>query len=155
LSAGSSAALAASFWRPLRGAVFFWELTLMPRISGVDIPGEKQIRISLTYLYGVGHGLSREVLQKVGVDPFVKARDLSEEELGRIAKMLEDEYVIEGRLRRQLAQNIQRLKEIQCYRGLRHRVGLPVRGQRTKTNARTRKGPRKVVATKKSVKAMR
>jgi len=127
----------------------------MPRISGVDIPGDKQTRIALTYLYGVGHALAQSILNQVGIDPRVKARDLSEEELGRIAKLLDDEYVVEGRLRRQISQNINRLKEIGCYRGLRHRVGLPVRGQRTKTNARTRKGPRKVVATKKSVKAMR
>lgn len=127
----------------------------MPRISGVDIPGDKQARIALTYIHGIGHALAQRVLNQVGIDPAVRARDLSEEELGRIAKLLDDEYVVEGRLRRQIAQNINRLKEIGSYRGLRHRVGLPVRGQRTKTNARTRKGPRKVVATKKSVKAMR
>ena len=127
----------------------------MPRISGVDIPADKQIRISLTYLLGVGHSISQEVLKKVGVDGFVNAKDLSDEEVGRIAKLLDDEYVIEGRLRRQVSQNINRLREIACYRGMRHRWGLPVRGQRTKTNARTRKGPRKVVATKKSVKQMR
>jgi small subunit ribosomal protein S13 len=127
----------------------------MPRLSGVDIPADKQIRISLTYLYGVGHALARDVLGKAGIDPVVKAKDLTEEELGRIGKLLEDEYVIEGRLRRQVAQNVNRLREIQCYRGFRHRWNLPVRGQRTRTNARTRKGPRKVVATKKSIKAMR
>lgn len=127
----------------------------MPRISGVDLPPDKQARIALTYLYGVGRSLAVEVLKRAGVDPVVKARDLTDEEVGRLAKILDDEFVIEGRLRRQVSQNINRLREIQCYRGMRHRWGLPVRGQRTKTNARTRKGPRKVVATKKSVKQMR
>ncbi len=126
----------------------------MPRIAGVDIPADKQVRISLTYLFGIGHSLSAELLGKVGIDGAVKAKDLTDEELGRIATTLEDDYVTEGRLRRQLQQNINRLREIACYRGLRHRRGLPVRGQRTKTNSRTRKGPRRVVPTKKSVKGM-
>tara|TARA_B000000460_G_C21491178_1_gene381651 strand:- start:164 stop:544 length:381 start_codon:yes stop_codon:yes gene_type:complete len=126
----------------------------MPRISGVDIPADKQIGISLTYIKGIGRTLAGNLLNKVGIDHTVKARDLTEEELSRIASTLEDEYVIEGRLRRELQQNITRLKEINSYRGMRHKKGLPVRGQRTKTNSRTRKGPRKVVATKKSVKQM-
>ena len=126
----------------------------MPRISGVDIPADKQIGISLTYIKGIGHTLASGLLKKVGIGHTVKARDLTEEELSRIASTLEDEYIIEGRLRREVQQNITRLKEINCYRGMRHKRGLPTRGQRTKTNSRTRKGPRKVVATKKSVKQM-
>ena len=126
----------------------------MPRISGVDIPADKQIGISLTYIKGIGHTLASGLLKKVGIGHTVKARDLTEEELSRIASTLEDEYVIEGRLRREVQQNITRLKEINSYRGMRHKKGLPVRGQRNKTNSRTRKGPRKVVATKKSVKQM-
>lgn len=126
----------------------------MPRISGVDIPADKQIGISLTYIKGIGRTLAGALLNKVGIGYTVKARDLTEEELSRIASTLEDEYVIEGRLRREIQQNITRLKEINSYRGMRHKRGLPVRGQRTKTNSRTRKGPRKVVATKKSVKQM-
>ena len=126
----------------------------MPRISGVDIPADKQIGISLTYIKGIGHTLAGELLNKVGIGQTVKARDLTEEELSRIASTLEDEYVIEGRLRREIQQNLTRLKEINSYRGIRHKKGLPGRGQRTKTNSRTRKGPRKVVATKKSVKQM-
>ena len=126
----------------------------MPRISGVDIPADKQIGISLTYIKGIGRTLAGDLLNKVGIGHTVKARDLTEEELSRIASTLEDEYVIEGRLRREVQQNITRLKEINSYRGMRHKKGLPVRGQRTKTNSRTRKGPRKVVATKKSVKQM-
>ena len=126
----------------------------MPRISGVDIPADKQIGISLTYIKGIGRTLAGQLLNKVGIGDTVKARDLTEEELSRIASTLEDEYVIEGRLRREVQQNITRLKEINSYRGMRHKRGLPVHGQRTKTNSRTRKGPRKVVATKKSVKQM-
>jgi small subunit ribosomal protein S13 len=127
----------------------------MPRIAGVDVPADKQIRIALTYIHGLGKRLSHEVLNKVGIDAFVRAKDLSDEEVGRIAKMIDSDYLVEGRLRRQVSQNINRLKEISSYRGSRHRRGLPARGQRTKTNARTRKGPRKVVATKKSIKQMR
>ena len=126
----------------------------MPRITGVDIPADKHISISLTYIRGIGDTLSLELLNRIGISPSVKARDLTEEELSRIASTLEDEYVIEGRLRREIQQNLTRLKEINSYRGIRHKKGLPVRGQRTKTNSRTRKGPRKVVATKKSVKQM-
>ncbi|HVY60272.1 MAG TPA: 30S ribosomal protein S13 [Planctomycetota bacterium] len=127
----------------------------MPRIQGVDIPNDKRIVISLQYLYGVGASNAKWILDKVGIDHNVKARDLTEDEISRIASEIEASHVVEGSLRRQIAQNIQRLKDINSYRGWRHKKGLPVRGQRTKTNARTRKGPRRTVATKKSVKAMR
>ncbi len=127
----------------------------MPRLLGVDIPNDRPTAISLTYLYGVGSKTSRELCHKAGVDPRKKARDLAEDELGRLAALLERDYVVEGPLRRQLAQNITRLRDISCYRGLRHRRGLPVRGQRTRTNARTRKGPKKTVAGKKGVKDLR
>ena len=126
----------------------------MPRITGVDIPADKHISISLTYIRGIGDTLSLELLNRIGISPSVMARDLTEEELSKIASTLEDNYVTEGRLRREVQQNITRLKEINSYRGMRHKRGLPTRGQRTKTNSRTRKGPRKVVATKKSVKQM-
>ena len=126
----------------------------MPRISGVDIPSEKQVKVSLTYIFGIGRSVSGEILKKAGVDPNVRTKDLTEEEVGRISSIIESGYQTEGHLKRTIAQNINRLKEIGCYRGVRHRKGLPSRGQRTKTNARTRKGPRKVVATKKSIKAM-
>ena len=127
----------------------------MPRMMGVDIPNDKQIQYSLTYLYGVGLYLAREICEKLSIDPTRRASDLSEEELSRISTMLERDYTVEGPLRRQIAQNISRLREIRSYRGIRHRRGLPVRGQRSKTNARTRKGPRKTVAGKKGVKEMR
>lgn len=127
----------------------------MPRMLGVDIPNDKQIQYSLTYLYGVGLYVAREVCEKLGIDPTRRAADLTEEELSRISTMLERDYTVEGPLRRQLTQNINRLREVKSYRGIRHRVGLPVRGQRTKTNARTRKGPRKTVAGKKGVKDLR
>ena len=127
----------------------------MPRILGVDIPNDRKTAISLTYLYGVGPKISRELCHKAGVDPNKPARELAEDELGRLAALLERDYVVEGPLRRQLAQNISRLRDINCYRGTRHRRGLPVRGQRTRTNARTRKGPKKTVAGKKGVKDLR
>lgn len=127
----------------------------MPRMMGVDIPNDKQVQYSLTYLYGVGLYVAREVCQKLSIDPTRRASDLTEEELSRISTMLERDYTVEGPLRRQVTQNIGRLREIKCYRGVRHRVGLPVRGQRTKTNARTRKGPRKTVAGKKGVKDLK
>jgi small subunit ribosomal protein S13 len=126
----------------------------MARISGVEIPSDKQVKVSLTYIYGIGDSLAAAVLKKAGIDETVRTKDLTEEELVRISGTIEASYQVEGQLRRATAQNINRLKEIQCLRGVRHRKGLPVRGQRTKTNARTRKGPRKVVATKKSIKAM-
>ncbi len=127
----------------------------MPRIVGIDIPGDKPVRIALRYIYGIGPTLAMEICRKVDLDPQVKAGKLSEQELSKIASVLESDCVIEGQLRRQVQQNIARLRDIRCYRGLRHRRGLPVRGQRTKTNARTRKGPKKTVAGKKSVKEMR
>ena len=127
----------------------------MPRIVGVDVPNDKPSFVALRYIYGVGPKTAMEICAKSDVDPQAKAGDLTEQQLGRIASVLEADYIIEGQLRRQVQQNIARLRDIQCYRGLRHRRGLPVRGQRTKTNARTRKGPRKTVAGKKSVKEMR
>jgi len=127
----------------------------MPRIAGVDIPNDKPAEISLRYIYGVGPKTAREICEKLGIDPHVRAKDLTEDQLSRIASVLDADYVVEGTLRRQVQQNVARLRDIGCYRGLRHRRGLPVRGQRTKTNARTRKGPRKTVAGKKSVKEMR
>ena len=127
----------------------------MPRLMGVDIPNDKQIQYSLTYLYGVGLNVSRAVCEKLGIEPTRPASDIQEEDLGRIAALLERDYTVEGPLRRQVAQNISRLREIKSYRGMRHRASLPVRGQRTKTNSRTRKGPRKTVAGKKGVKDLR
>lgn len=127
----------------------------MPRLLGVDIPNDKQTQYSLTYLYGVGLHSAREVCQKLGIDPTRPASDLGEDELGKISAMLERDYTVEGPLRRQVTQNVSRLREIKSYRGMRHRMGLPVRGQRTKTNSRTRKGPKKTVAGKKGVKDLR
>lgn len=127
----------------------------MPRLLGVDIPANKPTVISLTYLYGVGPQVARELCQKVGVEPQLRAKDLREDQVAQLASLLDNEYVVEGHLRRQVTQNIARLREVACYRGLRHRKGLPVRGQRTRTNARTRKGPKKTVAGKKGVKDLR
>ncbi|HUT91145.1 MAG TPA: 30S ribosomal protein S13 [Thermoguttaceae bacterium] len=127
----------------------------MPRLLGVDIPNDRPTAVALTYLYGVGPKTARDLCHKAGVDPQARARELREDELGRLAMLLEKDYVVEGQLRRQVSQNISRLRDIGCYRGLRHRRGLPVRGQRTRTNARTRKGPKKTVAGKKGVKDMR
>ena len=127
----------------------------MPRILGVDVPNDKPVEIALTYLYGVGLTTAKNICQETGVSPSARAKSLTEEELGRIAGLLDKSYTVEGQLRRQVLQNIARLKKISCYRGIRHGRGLPVRGQRTQTNARTRKGKKKVVAVKKSVKAMR
>lgn len=127
----------------------------MPRLLGVDIPNDKKTVISLTYLFGVGSQTSRDICHKAGLDENKKARDLTDEEVSRIATILERDYTVEGPLRRQVQQNIGRLRDIKSYRGLRHRLGLPVRGQRTKTNARTRKGPKKTVAGKKGVKDLR
>jgi small subunit ribosomal protein S13 len=125
----------------------------MPRIAGVDIPDRKQVRYSLRYIHGIGPKFADEILAHLQIDPAKKAGDLTEQEVSSIASLIDQEYVVEGALRRQVQQNIQRLKEIRSYRGDRHRRGLPVRGQRTKTNARTRKGRRKTVAGKKGVKA--
>ena len=127
----------------------------MPRLLGVDIPNDKKTVISLTYLYGVGPHVARELCVKAGIPQEKPARELSDQELGMLNTLLERDYVVEGPLRRQLSQSINRLRDIKCYRGIRHRVGLPVRGQRTRTNARTRKGPRKTVAGKKGVKDLR
>lgn len=127
----------------------------MPRISGVDIPNNKATRIALRYLYGIGPHLAMEICKELGIDPNVPAGKLAEEEVARIAALIERSHVVEGQLRRQIAQNVARLKNIRCYRGLRHIRNLPVRGQHTQSNARTRKGPRKTVAGKKSVKAMK
>jgi small subunit ribosomal protein S13 len=127
----------------------------MPRILGVDIPNDKRTVISLRYIYGIGPHLADRLCEQAGIDPEKRARDLTEDDLAKLASLLDNEYVVEGQLRRQVQQNIARLREIGCYRGLRHRKGLPVRGQRTRTNARTRKGPRKTVAGKKGVKELR
>ncbi|MBX7102740.1 MAG: 30S ribosomal protein S13 [Gemmataceae bacterium] len=127
----------------------------MPRILGVDLPSDKPTHISLRYLYGIGPTLSLRICEQANVDPQRRARELTEDEIARIAVLLDREYTVEGQLRRQIQQNIQRLKDINSYRGSRHRRSLPCRGQRSKTNARTRKGPRKTVAGKKGVKEMR
>ena len=127
----------------------------MPRLLGVDIPNDRKTVISLTYLFGVGNQTARDLCHKAGIDQDKRARDLTDEEVSRIATILERDYTVEGPLRRLVQQNIGRLRDIRCYRGIRHRVGLPVRGQRTKTNARTRKGPKKTVAGKKGVKDLK
>ncbi len=124
----------------------------MPRVAGVDIPNNKKAHISLRYLYGIGPANSLDLCKKAEVDPDKKANDLTEDELARISGIIDNEYAVEGVLRRQVSQNINRLRSIQSYRGDRHRRGLPVRGQRTQKNARTRKGPRKTVAGKKGTK---
>ena len=115
----------------------------MARIAGVDLPKEKRVEIGLTYIYGIGLTSSQNILSKAGINPDTRIKDLTDEEVNSIRKIIDEEYKVEGDLRRDIALNIKRLKEIGCYRGLRHRKGLPVRGQRTKTNARTRKGPKK------------
>jgi len=120
----------------------------MPRIVGVDIPGQKRIETSLCYIYGIGPVKSREILEKTGIDPAKRAKDLTGEDIGKIAGVISKEYMVEGDLRRDVTQNIRRLISIGSYRGLRHRKGLPVHGQRTRTNARTRKGPKKTVGSK-------
>ena len=127
----------------------------MPRISGVDIPNDKRVAVSLTYIFGIGPSIAQKILKETGVNPTVRCKDLTEDEVKRIATEIEQKYTVEGSLRRLVQSNVQRLKDIGCWRGLRHRRGLPVRGQRTKTNARTRKGKAKTVAGKKSIKAMR
>src|SRR5436190_22209058 len=127
----------------------------MPRIQGVDIPPDKPTYISLRYIRGLGTTTALEVCEKLGIDPQRRAKELTDSEIGQIATLLDKEYTVEGPLRRQEGANIARLKEIKCYRGERHRKNLPARGQRSKTNARTRKGPRKTVAGKKGVKDLR
>ena len=121
----------------------------MARIAGVDLPNEKRIEAGLTYIYGICWPTSREILKKTGINPDTRVKDLTEEEAGKIRKVIEADYMVEGDLRRDVNLNIKRLMEIGCYRGIRHRRGLPVRGQKTKTNARTRKGPKKTVGRKK------
>ena len=124
----------------------------MPRIIGVDIPSDKRVVVALTYIFGIGPKTSGEILKAAGIDENVRAKTLTDDELSRLASIIDKNYVVEGELRRQQAQDIARLRDISCYRGLRHRRGLPVRGQRTRTNARTRKGRPRTVAGKKASK---
>ena len=121
----------------------------MARISGVDLPREKRVEIALTYIYGIGRVSSNKILAAADVNPDTRVKDLTDEEVARIRDVIDGEYTVEGDLRREVAMDIKRLQEIGCYRGIRHRKSLPVRGQKTKTNARTRKGPKKTVANKK------
>ena len=121
----------------------------MARIAGVDIPNNKRVEIALTYIYGIGRKSSNDILAQTGIDPDKRAKDLTEDEIAKLRDEIENSYTVEGDLRREVALNIKNMVEINCYRGIRHRKGLPVRGQRTKTNARTRKGPAKTIANKK------
>ena len=121
----------------------------MARIAGIDLPREKRIEIGLTYIYGIGATRAKEILAKTGINPDIRVKDLTDDQEAQLREVIEKGYIIEGDLRRETAMNIKRLSEIGCYRGLRHRRGLPVHGQRTKTNARTRKGPKKTIANKK------
>ena len=121
----------------------------MARIAGVDLPRDKRVEIGLTYIYGIGRASSNRILAQAGVNPDTRVRDLTDEEVKKIARVIDETQTVEGDPRRQVAMDIKRLQEIGCYRGIRHRKGLPVRGQKTKTNARTRKGPRRTVANKK------
>ena len=121
----------------------------MARIAGVDIPNNKRVEIALTYIYGIGRKSANDILSKTGIDPDTRAKDLTESDVAKLRDVIENEYTVEGDLRREVGLNIKRMVEINCYRGIRHRKGLPVRGQRTKTNARTRKGPAKTLANKK------
>ena len=121
----------------------------MARIAGVDLPREKRVEIGLTYIYGIGRASADRILEAANVDPSTRVRDLTDDEVKRISAVIEETQTVEGDLRREIALNIKRLQEIGCYRGIRHRKGLPVRGQKTKTNARTRKGPKRTVANKK------
>jgi small subunit ribosomal protein S13 len=121
----------------------------MARIAGVDLPREKRVEIGLTYIYGIGRASADKILEAANVNPDTRVRELTDDEVKRIAEVIEKDYMVEGDLRREVALNIKRLQEIGCYRGIRHRKGLPVRGQKTKTNARTRKGPKRTVANKK------
>ena len=125
------------------------ELNSMARIAGVDIPNNKRVEIALTYIYGIGRKSANDILAATGINPDTRAKDLTEDEVAKLRDEIENSYTVEGDLRRDVAMNIKRLVEINCYRGIRHRKGLPVRGQRTKTNARTRKGPAKTIANKK------
>lgn len=124
-------------------------MTSMARISGVDLPRDKRIEIGLTYVYGIGLASSRKILAETGIDPNTRVKDLTEEQESKLRECIDRNYIVEGDLRRTVALDIKRLTEIGCYRGMRHRRGLPVRGQRSKTNARTRKGPKRTIANKK------
>lgn len=121
----------------------------MARIAGVEIPPNKKIRIGLTSIYGIGYSLTREIISKTGVDPDMQGKNLTEDEVNKLRRIIENEYIIEGELRRQVSSDVNRLIHIGCYRGIRHKKGLPVRGQRTRTNARSRKGPRRTLGKKK------
>ena len=121
----------------------------MARIAGVDLPSDKRVEIGLTYIYGIGRASATRILADAGVDPDIRCRDLTDEDVKKISAVIDETQMVEGDLRREIALNIKRLQEIGCYRGIRHRKGLPVRGQKTKTNARTRKGPKRTVANKK------
>ena len=121
----------------------------MARLAGVDLPREKRVEIGLTYIFGIGLTSSKQILEKTGINPDTRVKDLTDDDLAKLREILENEYTVEGDLRRNIAYDIKRMKDIGCYRGIRHRKGLPVRGQRTKTNARTRKGPAKTIANKK------
>ena len=121
----------------------------MARIAGVDLPREKRVEIALTYIYGIGRKSANDILAQTGINPDTRAKDLTEEDVAKLRDVIENQYTVEGDLRREVGLNIKRMQEINCYRGIRHRRGLPVRGQRTKTNARTRKGPAKTIANKK------
>ncbi len=123
----------------------------MARIAGVDLPKRKRIEIGLTYIYGIGRATAKNILQRLNISPDIKTDDLTDEQVNNIRKVIDGEYKVEGELRTQISMNIKRLMDLGCYRGLRHRKGLPVRGQRTKTNSRTRKGPRKAAIKKKAV----
>lgn len=122
----------------------------MARVVGVDLPKPKRVEIGLTYIFGIGLTRSREILEKVSIDPNIRVKDLSEEQVNRLSALIQNDYKVEGDLRREVTANIKRLMDINCYRGLRHKRGLPVRGQRTSTNARTRKGPRRTAIKKKN-----
>jgi len=126
----------------------------MPRLMGVDIPGKKRIEVALTYIHGIGQPSALKIITAADIPPGTRADDLTEEQFARLNSVIDRGYTVEGELRRMVAQNVARLRDIKCYRGVRHSRGLPVRGQRTRTNARTRKGPKKTVAGKKSVKAL-
>ena len=121
----------------------------MARLAGVDLPREKRVEIGLTYIFGIGLTSSKKILEKTGINPDTRVKDLTDDDVAKLREVIENEYTVEGDLRREIAYDIKRMKDIGCYRGIRHRRGLPVRGQRTKTNARTRKGPAKTIANKK------
>ena len=122
----------------------------MARIAGVDLPREKRAEIGLTYIYGIGRATSNEILAKAGINPDTRIKELSEDQVNELRRIIDEDHLVEGDLRREIALNIKRLRDIKCYRGIRHAKGLPLRGQKTKTNARTRKGPRKTVSRKKN-----